>query len=63
LAAEHDVLDFDQAAATLQLPDLAIDEVGGDLPNGLAGVCGLTPMAEMGGQRIEVVLSLVKPEP
>jgi len=29
LAAEHDALDFDQAAATLKLPDLGIDEVGG----------------------------------
>ena len=28
-AAEHDALDLDQAAATLKLPNLAVDEVGG----------------------------------
>jgi hypothetical protein len=54
LAPEHDVLDFDQAAAPLELFDLAVDEVGGDLPDGLAGVVGSEPVAEVGGQGVEI---------
>ena len=54
MAPEHDALDFDQTAATLILPDLAIHKVGGDLPDALAGIFGLKPMAKVGGQRVEI---------
>ena len=50
MAAAHDALDLDQAAATLKFPNLAVDEVGGKLPDGPACPFGLQPVTEVGGQ-------------
>ena len=53
--AEWDaVLDDDQPAAAEALDDLGIEQLGIDDPVTPALVGGLQPLAEMGGQRIEI---------